>query len=369
MDDKLNFHFITPVWGNEYTKLYINTCLPMLLTDGNLKCREYSPKDRFTIVTTQEDASTIMASEVYSAISQIIKIDLLLADHLLSETNSYQRMSAFYKYAMSQDSVTPSATYFLFLTPDSFWSDGTFKRMMQLAQNGVKVALAPGFRVNLEEAIHKLKPYIKDNQQNEILKPTSLVELIFEHTHNMTTMQIWQDKKTFNNAWPSNLLWMDEENKQIFAHCLHLHPLLVLAPEGNSEIGASIDGDFIDNLGHDLSDYYICEDTYFAAELSSKHKTWGDSKLLSLPSTKQVTKFAILHSNRMHRYFFKHRVSLPNGAPPTEKLNRQIQQTTRKIINSYDNPVIVIAVKLQKFVARAINFLVRTFNHRHTSMS
>lgn len=306
--DQTNFYFVVPVWGKSYTTLFVEVCLPMLLTTGNLgvfKDRQEF-KDKFLIVTTYQDKKLIELSESYSELRQIIEVEFLLIDGLVDMNNPHEAMSRCYSMAIQRECVIPGKTYFIFLTPDSFWSEGTFKALLGLAEKGTAVVMAIGFRVNAEAVSKILREdryrYIKSAENN-----FDLVQLVINHIHQLSSAHDWLTTK-FLNLWPSHIYWIDHENSELIAHCFHLHPLMVLAPKKKIKIGTTIDGEFLGNLSYPLSRYYVSQGEFFGVELSPSARAWGQK--LSYPYVKNIDKFAIKHVNSRHWFFFSHRICL-----------------------------------------------------------
>src|SRR4051812_46032270 len=66
------YFFLTPVWGREYTRLYVDVVIPAQLAAGNLPVFRNDPLSRYIIYTTADDANAIRASAAFRALSEII---------------------------------------------------------------------------------------------------------------------------------------------------------------------------------------------------------------------------------------------------------------------------------------------------------
>jgi hypothetical protein len=307
-----HFHLIVPVWGATYTELFTDICLPMLLTPGNLGALGKRPGDQFVIMTTWEDYLAIQDSVSFDRLKKIIPVEFVLVDGLVDLGNSHKAMSECYAMAMRREEVVPGETSFVFLTPDSFWPDGTFKRLVELADQNFKVVMAGGLRVNSESMSAILRERIARSPDNSTILLPELIRLAFANIHQLSTAFNMLSKTGFLNMWPSHMYWINERDQQFVAHCFHLHPLLVLAPKSETDIGTTIDGEFLNNLHYSLDCYHVIQEEFVAIELTPAERNWGQR--LTPPSLIQMIRFSLLHANSRHWHFFGKRIVL-NGSP------------------------------------------------------
>ncbi|MBV9576467.1 MAG: hypothetical protein JO149_07565 [Gammaproteobacteria bacterium] len=71
-------------------------------------------------------------------------------------------------------------------------------------------------------------------------------------------------------------------------------------------MGTTLDAQFLKNLNYPNDKYYIFQEDYFAVELSKSERSWNHP--LGNPSINKIIKFSLLHTDSIHRYFFKHRI-------------------------------------------------------------
>lgn len=321
------FNFIVPVWGESYTRLFTDTCLPMLLTPGNLYSRtSYTSNDHFTIVTTWHSYQLIKASPAYEELAKLIDVNFILIDGLVDLTEPYFAMTYCYAKAMKQAYVIPTKTFFIFLTPDSFWSEGTFERLYECAKD-YKVVMAMGLRVNAE-SMAKTLAKLHESENNLTLPNDKLIPLVFANLHQMSKAHNLLSGTKFLNEWPSHLYWFNEQD-QLVAHCFHLHPLMVQSPAKKIVIGTTIDAEFLDNLNYPIDSYHIFQDKYFGIELSPEARNWDQP--LGAPCIKNIIRFSLLNANNTHWYFFKHRIIISNNLTITPALEKVIDELVMQI--------------------------------------
>ena len=326
MNKEKIFHLIVPVWGSEYSKIFTDICLPLLMMPENLGVLGGHRGDKFVIVTTYKDYFDMKKTVSFSRLEGLIQVEVILIDGLIDKKNSHKAMSECYALAMHREGVIPGETCFIFLTPDSFWPNGTFRRLLELVDSDFKVVMAAGVRINLESTAEILKERIAQLSENQAISMTEFNCLIFENIHQLSKAHNIISGDGFLNNWPSHIYWIDDRNKQLIAHCFHLHPLLVVAPKSTTLIQNTIDGDFLENLKYPLSKYYIMQDCV-GIELSPSQRNWGQP--LSSPEPGKILDFTKYHVNSRHWHFFSKRIVLSTN------LSESITPTLEILINSF----------------------------------
>ncbi|MGB8757063.1 MAG: hypothetical protein WCD26_15715, partial [Pseudolabrys sp.] len=68
------FYFLTPVWGESYTRLFVDTVIPAQLAGGNLAAFRGEPGHRYIIYTRPQDAEIIRSSAAYASLNECVPI-------------------------------------------------------------------------------------------------------------------------------------------------------------------------------------------------------------------------------------------------------------------------------------------------------
>ena len=298
------FCYVVPVWGESYSSLFTDVCLPMLMTPGNLGGLLHRQNDRFVIATRMSDWDEMRQTKSYLRLQSLIDVRVIFVDGLVNMDTPHGAMSKCYDLAMRDSWDIDDDVYYVFLTPDSFWSDGTFKRLEELAQEGKKIVLTAGLRTNRNAVTEIIRNRIATSPNNPAFNLSELIALALNNLHELSLAHNWFST-SFLNVWPSHIYWIYKK-RFLMAHCFHLHPLLVKAPKHRTRIGNTVDGDFLDNLGYSLHDQYVVQGEFLGVELSPEGRDWDS--VLEAPSLFKVIRFALVYAGATHWHNFSHRI-------------------------------------------------------------
>ena len=62
----MRIHLVTAVWGEEFTRLYVSTCLANQMTSGNLPALAAGAAPVYKVYTRSQDAAVIVAAPAAS---------------------------------------------------------------------------------------------------------------------------------------------------------------------------------------------------------------------------------------------------------------------------------------------------------------
>lgn len=200
----------------------------------------------------------------------------------------------------------------VFIPPDTVWGNGSFRRLLEIAQSGKRLVMLGSARLEKESFLSSLQRYMKGGVLPGISK-RDLVRLAMNHLHNETESLVWNSG--VSNIWPSILFWK-VRREGLIVRAFHLHPLMVRPHIGSNFIPltASIDGGYLANVCPDPADEYIVldSDEIVAFELSTRRYRANQISFQRLTppviakwanSTTNVTNFR-------HRQFIQHKIRL-----------------------------------------------------------
>ncbi len=355
-----HFHCIVPVWGRQFCEIFTKTCLPFLLSPGNLEAIANVDGSRFVIVTTYADREFLEAEESVALLKKIIPVEYHLVDGFADFGSSHRAMSACYARAMTSPSVVSGETCFIFLTPDSIWSEGAFRRLKELIGQGYCAVMAMGLRTELENISPILQNKISQSTTGGVgIAVDELVALALSNLHSMSKAHNWVSGNRFLNAWPSHLYWWDKKDSLI-AHCFHMHPLAVLSKPGKTDIGDTIDGKYLENLNYPADKYYLVQgnEDFLGVELSPSKRNWDLE--LGYPSIEKVQEFGFWYATPRHWHFFHHRIIYtgPNAVPDIA-----LVRMADEVVFHVENPLRSSTKGLKKILFWLLNGKMSSYAH------
>jgi hypothetical protein len=132
---------VMPVWGKEFTNLFICFVLRSQIESGLLKFDERKNIE-YVIVTDAAGAAMISASSFLAALNEVCNVSIIRADQLAGQP-SYKRLTSSYNLALSKAVV---GDLYIFVTADCFFSREVFRRIKEKSDK-YRVVLSPALRV------------------------------------------------------------------------------------------------------------------------------------------------------------------------------------------------------------------------------
>ena len=277
-----NIDLITIVYGEVYTRYFINFSLPTQLSPGNIPALKGRLTSTYCIYTTEIDAKIIIDSPAYKILSSLINVKFItfpsndIRDPVLRRqggVNDYYLMSVGYRHALTN----PTGDYFAFLAPDWIVADGSFRAAELRVEQGYDAVMVICPRPSREEA----EPFLKQRMTQEgVISITSkeVGDILFHHPHPVTqtlTHDINWKCDVFNNSWPSVLIWRDEQ-VGIICHSCHLHPFVVKRGAGNADFKSTIDGDYMTAFPPGSPNIYFAGDSDEICIADSTNKSYKE---------------------------------------------------------------------------------------------
>jgi hypothetical protein len=250
----MRFDIITVVWGEAFVDIFLRLAVPNQLTAGNLLFFGDKPDSViYKVLTTTRDAATLRASPTFAKVAAAVPVEIVLVDAVNREER-YAALSECHRRAIAAADARDAAL--IFLSPDSLWADGTFRRLWDLAESGRRAVLVAGIRVMKETFV---PAYLEEvDRVGVALGPRELLRLALAHLHPVTRALFW-DAPTFF-YFPSNLYWRVAD-EGFLARCYHLHPLLVNPRRRGLLPASTIDADYLMLACPDPEDLHVVTDS------------------------------------------------------------------------------------------------------------
>ena len=306
----ISLKFVCAVWGDVFTNTFLNVCLPSMLSEGNLQFVAAQSDSSYHIYTLPSDIKSIDCSPAIRKLRALMQVEVVRPEADLPDGDKdkpYALMMAAHADFIKKSNSDGSAM--VFIPPDTVWGNGSFRRLLEIAQSGKRLVMLGSARLEKESFLSSLQRYMKPPG----ISKRDLVRLAMNHLHNETESLVWNSG--VSNIWPSILFWK-VRREGLIVRAFHLHPLMVRPHIGSNFIPltASIDGGYLANVCPDPADEYIVldSDEIVAFELSTRRYRANQISFQRLTppviakwanSTTNVTNFR-------HRQFIQHKIRL-----------------------------------------------------------
>jgi len=264
-------HIVVPVWGEAYTRGFLEVGLPALLAPGNLPSLPREVEHICHIVTTGADRAMIETSAVFQVLAATIDVrfdDIGTNPEVSDDRHKWQS----YCNRLGIRLADQRGAAMIFLNPDVVIADGGLQSLATLLKQGKRAIQVLAVRLIKELAIPVLvKGYATPDLTRLIISPRDLVGLAMKYLHPLSLMHMYNRPDL--DLSPSNLLWTAAEEGMV-CRCFHLHPMLVHPRIRNAPFSTTIDDDYLRSACPNVGDEYIVADSdeFCAIELSGMER-------------------------------------------------------------------------------------------------
>ncbi len=301
-------HFITAVWGKDYTDTYLNTVLPNHLTEGNLGCFDGKTGCLFDLYSSAEDIPQIVAHSSFLAIKKIMPIRITEIDKLggSNENHEYNMslMTKCHRVAMRR--ANEQGASFFVLPADQVYSEGSFRNAWEHALAGARVVALLGIRVHKELFEPRFRELFRKDDNTMLAPAREMVALGLQSLHPIMNTYFVDSEE--HNECPSHYFW-SVGKEGLIARCLSMHPLYMNPVDKTTLPVRSMDDDYILKACPSFTDFYMVTDS---DEMTAFEMTTGDFKYGMSGSRKFNLYDCAVNirsgRNRRHRVFFRRSV-------------------------------------------------------------
>lgn len=321
-------HVNTPVWGQAYTRCFVEVGLPSLLADGNLPCLNRNQGHLLHVMTTEVDRKLIEASESWRRAQCVIDchIDVIGTD-AVRIANPHQTMSDCHREAIRFADRRNAAI--MLYNPDIVLADGGMRSLVRLLAQGKRAVQVVGLRILKEEAVPLLlNHHVQGNGSVISIEPRNLMKIAMQHLHPLMLMHLY-DAPEFD-LMPQELFWKVGE-EGIVARCFHIHPILVYPRVRNAPFSTTVDDDYLRSACPDPKDEHFISDSdeFCLCELSGLQRN-----LHGLPRTQpdmDVARWAFAHARPHHFEHLCRRILLHAGIESRSALQSAIAKSDHAV--------------------------------------
>jgi hypothetical protein len=170
-------HLVVQVWGEIYTGLLIDLCIPALLSPGNLPALAALLPCRFDIYTTDRDEAQIRRAPILLELERFAKVRYIRLEIETSQ-NKYAVMTECNIRALREASSCDAAI--VFLVPDTIWSDGTLETVARALAAGKRAVMQTGVRVIADTAVPAIVAACPPDERGILTVPARMLVRSFE---------------------------------------------------------------------------------------------------------------------------------------------------------------------------------------------
>jgi hypothetical protein len=135
----------TPVWGDEYVRVFCDLVLPTLLAPGNLPVFAGRMQCVFLIYTSHDSEASLRSSSAFQKLTSLLEVRLHFVEDLEAEAaGTYGMLTACYNDAIRIGAEHRQAL--IFLNADMIYSSGTFASIVKRIDEGKRCVEIDGFR-------------------------------------------------------------------------------------------------------------------------------------------------------------------------------------------------------------------------------
>ena len=272
------FHVISVVWGAEYLDLFLNTCLPTQLGEGNVPALPQG--SRYRILTRAADVGEIQRHATVRALARVIPVDVVAVEafedieraerqtHERKADRRFDLVTACNRVGI-RDGVKAGAAM-LFPSPDYVMSANTFDAIVRRHRQGYRAVACVGLRLAKEgflRAIHA------EGGLSGAPSPRELVRMAMPHLH-AHTRSLFADSRTFN-AYPLGVYWPVGADG-LLGRSFHVHPIMVDPMRPSAMPKLTIDSDYLVKAVPDFARVHVVTDSdeFIVFELTEAERSF-----------------------------------------------------------------------------------------------
>jgi hypothetical protein len=254
------FYFIVVVWGEDYTRCFLEYCVASLLAPGNLPCLRTRQRSKFLIATRPDDWRCMQTAAIFREAARYVDLVFLEIPPCPAGALGCVHMGKGHLLACRM--AHRDKAYAIVFTPESIISDGTVRNLQAHAAAGVELVWVAALRFAEEPFLGHLKALGVLTAESRMNSGAPLVvsgrELVFAGINSMhsETLSYEWEASYFPNM-PSAAWWRVPGENGIVLHSLSWAPFLldfaaVKTHDSSALETWTIDGDYaFKNLGDD----------------------------------------------------------------------------------------------------------------------
>jgi hypothetical protein len=223
------FHFATTLFGAQYLEQFLLGGLPSQLSANNLPSLAHGPRPRYHLFTTPAEVAVLRHASQLSRLADLADIRFHDISELVSRCrnracSAYSIMNLDHRQVLQEALEDGGAV--VALCPDILYSDGTIRRLRDLADQGIRGVAATGNQASPALLEAARAAYLDAGGEVLTLPPRELVSLALAHLTPYWN-QFFADHPCFPSEDATHIQWR-VGNEGILTHTSFLHPILAV---------------------------------------------------------------------------------------------------------------------------------------------
>ena len=269
------------VWGSEYLDLFLNTCLPTQLGEGNVPALPSG--SRYRILTRAADVDEIQRHATVQALARMIPVDVVAVEAFEEIERAERQPDAQHadrrfdlvtacNRAGIRDGVKAGAAL-MFPSPDYVMSANTFDAIVRRHREGYRAVACMGLRLAKEGFLRSIQA---EGGLSGAPSPRELVRMAMPHLH-AHTRSLFADSRPFN-AYPLGVYWPVGADG-LLGRSFHVHPIMVDPMRPSAMPKLTIDSDYLAKAVPDFARVHVVTDSdeFIVFELTEAERSFGSA--------------------------------------------------------------------------------------------
>jgi len=280
---------LLPVWGDEYIEQFLEQSLPTLLAPGNIPALAMALPTRFVFLTRARDEPMIRADPAGRRLSQVVPIEFLPIDDLITRGNHSTTITLAYARAVRQAGALMTDTCFFFLVSDYIMADGSLAAVLARVRAGASAVQVGNFQLEEDAAQPWLLQQLAATDGVLALRPREVMRWALRCLHPITAANTI-NFPLCHNTDANRLLWRVDGSTLIGRFYL-LHMICIRPETDDFVIGSSCDYSFVPEMCPSGKSVTITDsDDYLVVEIQP---AWHEHQFIRLGP---MTPEALAHS-------------------------------------------------------------------------
>jgi hypothetical protein len=261
------FYFTAIVWGEEYRGYFHDLLLASLLAPGNIPALVDLDRCRFIVSTTHDDWEALRLMPLFRRLEALMPVLFMPIEPPPPGMTDHEKMLFMSKaHRGLAQAVFEAKALGVFVTPDLVLSDGTVRRLQELAREGKDVVLCAALRFAQEGCLPAFATagFLRPGEPL-VMTGRQMMEIGLRHLHSETVRYEW-GADYFADV-PVAAYWWTPDRRALVLHCFSWCPLLVNyaaieAHDTKTFENSTLDGDYIHaNFGRNPERVYVSTDS------------------------------------------------------------------------------------------------------------